>query len=566
MAGARHAVYNAILVALICTLIGVVVASAVAFSTVRGLDKIGRQVQGMSAIDLQPIELPAAGLYPREVRSLIGNFNTLLDRSARMHLAEFDAISHLADTVLVVDAEGRISYLNEAGARLFGEVRGTLVQDIIGLEIARSILSPERLSAWKGEAGVRKAQGETFDAFLSSTPVVENGKLSSAVIIVQDITREKAAREAKAQSEKMITLGELVAGTSHELNNPLAIVAGYADLLLHENGLDGEQRTKIESIRKNAHRAANVVHSLLAFARKGKPERVETNLSTVVRAALQLKEYDLKTSGILVQEHLVRELPPVFADPNQVQQVLLNILNNAQDAVLAGSNPRRISIATQALDGKVYVKVEDSGCGISKQDLQKVFDPFFTTKPLGKGTGLGLAISYGIIREHGGDIEIQSRIHEGTQVTITLPAYSPISPEPAEKGSIGISPGCRRFLVVDDEVEIAEIIQKVLVRSGHRADTASSLDEAMTLANVNEYDFVITDIKMPGGSGIEFYRRLSSDKPAYRRRFVFLTGDTSNPATLEFLEREGVAYFPKPFDVQLMQTLVKDAETQATHG
>ncbi|HEY2384565.1 MAG TPA: histidine kinase dimerization/phospho-acceptor domain-containing protein, partial [Terriglobia bacterium] len=298
MVRARRAIYNAIWVALICTLIGGAVASIVGFSTVRGLDKIGRQIRGMSAINLRPIELSNKGLYPREVRSLIGNFNNLLDRTARMQLAEFEAISHLADTVLVAGSDGRISYLNDAGVHMFGDMTGKPVHDLIGTETARSILSQVPPKAWKGEAFVRKAQGETFDAFLSSTPVLEDGKLSSAVIIVQDITQEKAAREAKAQSEKMITLGELVAGTSHELNNPLAIVTGYADLLLHENGLHPEQRTKIESIRKNAHRAANVVHSLLAFARKRKAERTETDLNSVVRAALELKEYDLRTSGI----------------------------------------------------------------------------------------------------------------------------------------------------------------------------------------------------------------------------------------------------------------------------
>lgn len=567
MARARHAIYNAMLVALICTLIGVAVASAVAFSTVHGIDKIGRQVQDMSAIDLKPIEIPTPGLYPREVRSLIGNFNNLLDRTARMQVAEIEAISHLADTILIVSADGYISYLNEAGIQLFGNVTGRHLDAIVGVETARNILSQEPPRAWKGDASVRKAHDETFDAFLSSTPVLESGKLSSAVLIVQDITHEKAAREAKVQSEKMITLGELVAGTSHELNNPLAIVTGYADLLLHEDGFDVDQRAKIESIRKNAHRAANVVHSLLAFARKRKPERIQTDLNSVVKAALQIKEYDLRTSGIHVDENLGKKMPPVFADPNQLQQVLLNVLNNAQDAVMTSQNPRLISITTQAVSGAVCVTIEDSGSGIAKQDIKKVFDPFFTTKPLGKGTGLGLSISYGIIREHGGDIGIQSQPGQGTSVSITLPAYSPlVAAAPAAKPDNNIEVRFRRFLVVDDESEIAAIIQKVLARSGNSADTASNMDDAIRLACANDYDFIISDIKMPGGSGVEFYKNLSAMRPFYRRRFVFLTGDTSNPATLQFLEREGLVYFPKPFDVQAMHTLLNDAETQAMRG
>jgi CheY-like chemotaxis protein len=335
--------------------------------------------------------------------------------------------------------------------------------------------------------------------------------------------------------------------------------------LLQEK-LNPDQQAKIESIRKNAHRAANVVHSLLAFARKRKPERVETDPNLVVKAALQLKEYDLRTSGIRVEERLGQQLPPVFADPNQLQQVLLNILNNAQDAVLTMSSARGISITTEGVDGKILIRVQDSGSGISKQDLKKVFDPFFTTKPLGKGTGLGLSISYGIIREHGGDIEINSQVDRGTQVTITLPAYSPLSSKPDVDSSIQMWLGAHRFLVVDDEVEIGTIIQKILSRGGSRVDTASGLDEAMKLTAENEYDFIITDIKMPGGSGIEFYKKISAVMPRYRRRIVFLTGDTSNPSTLQFLEREGLAYFPKPFDIRVVQALVKEAETQAMRG
>jgi PAS domain S-box-containing protein len=565
LARARNAIYSAVMVALICTLIGGGVASLVAFSTVRGLDKIGRQVERMSAVDLRPIELSETAPYPREVRSLIGNFNNLLSRTARMRLAEFDAISHLADTVFIVRQDGTIAYVNGAGIKSFGDVIGRPLQDVIGEETVRRILSLENPREWKGDATLKRSDGEQFDGFVSSTPVLENGKLTSAVIIVQDITSEKAAREAMVQSEKMITLGELVAGTSHELNNPLAIVSGYADLLLQDQ-LDPEQRTKIESIRKNAHRAANVVHSLLAFARKRRAERVYTEANSVVEAALQLKEYDLRTSGIRLEKELGRHLPPVFADPNQLQQVLLNVINNAQDAVMASPNARKIRIKTETSDGRVWIRIEDTGSGISKEDLKKIFDPFFTTKPLGKGTGLGLSISYGIVREHGGEIEVSSQAGRGTEVSIMLPAYSPLAAEPVRHPTVDAALPSRRFLVVDDEAEIGSIVQKILLRSGSTADTATSLAEALRLASAKDYDIIISDIKMPGGSGIDLYGKLCSLMPTYRRRFVFLTGDTSNPATIQFLEREGLLYFPKPFDFQVLETLIREAENQATRG
>jgi PAS domain S-box-containing protein len=564
MARARQAIYNAMLVALVCALIGGAVASVVGFSTVKGLDKIGRQVQAMSAVDLRPVTLSETGLYPREVRSLIGNFNNLIDRTARLRLAEFEAVSRLADAVLIVWPDGQIIWVNEAGIKMFGDVIGHSLKEIIAEETLIHVLSQETPKEWKGDALVVKSDRTTFDGFLSSTPVFEDGKFTSAIIIIQDITREKAAREAMAQSEKMITLGELVAGTSHELNNPLAIVTGYADLLLDEKNLDGEQRAKVESIRKNAHRAANVVHSLLAFARKRKPVRVETQINSVVEAALQLKEYDLRTSGILIDRDLAANLPPVFADPNQIQQVLLNVFNNAQDAVMAGSQMRRwIRIATRLSGVQVVVKVEDTGAGIAKDDIKKVFDPFFTTKPIGKGTGLGLSISYGIVREHGGDIEIQSQVGRGTQVSIALPAYTPLPRQTAPQPVVRRSMLRRRFLIVDDEVELTAILQRLVVRGGSSADTAANLEEALRLAKANEYDFIITDIKMPGGSGIELYRELCRLKPSYRHRVLFLTGDTSNPATIQFLEQEALAYFSKPFDFQAMELFLTGVESPA---
>ena len=564
---ARQAIYNAMVVALLYALIGGGVASLVAFSGVKGLDKIAQQVRAMSAVELRPITLSENALYPREVRSLIGNFNNLIDRTARLRLAEFEAVSRVADSVLIVRPDGQITWVNEAGIKTFGDVAGHSLREIVVEEVFLQILLVETPREWKGDAVVRQNDGTSFDGFLSSTPVLQDGKLTSVIIIIQDITREKAAREAMAQSEKMITLGELVAGTSHELNNPLAIVTGYADLLLADKSLDREQRAKIESIRKNAHRAANVVHSLLAFARKRKPIRVDTQINSVVEAALQLKEYDLRTSGILLEKKLTTGLPPVFADPNQIQQVLLNVINNAQDAVMSGPDSRRrIRIVTERADVQVVIKIEDTGSGISKDDIKKVFDPFFTTKPIGKGTGLGLSISYGIIREHGGVIEIQSQLGRGTHVSISLPAYSPLAAETVLQGSLGRSISGRRYLIVDDELELTSIFRKLVLRSGSIADTAGTLEEALKLVKLNDYDFVITDVKMPGGSGIDLYRQLCGLMPSYRGRVLFLTGDTSNPSTMQFLEREGLTYFAKPLDFQAMESFLSGLESPAIRG
>jgi PAS domain S-box-containing protein len=560
MARAREAVNTAVVVGLICALVGAVIAGGTAFAVSRGLDDVGDQVESMSAADLRPILLSKRGIYPREFATLVGTFNNLLDRAVRTHQAEFEAISKVADTILIARPDGQITYVNETGTRLFGNVVGKPLEPVIGRDAAMTILSAHPRRDWKGDISVSTADGSTFDGFVSSTAILEGSKLTSIVVIVQDITQQKAARENLVQSEKMITLGELVAGTSHELNNPLAIVSGYANLLLEEP-LAADQRTKVESIRRNALRASNVVHSLLAFARKRKPERTRADVNNVLQAAAELKEYDLRTSGIRIEKYLAPNLPAVYADAHQLQQVILNLINNAQDAV-AGSRTPQITMRTGISAGMVFIKIEDTGSGISKADLKKVFDPFFTTKPVGKGTGLGLSISYGIIHEHGGEIRIQSQLGHGTEVCIELPvdASIPASAQATNGPSHAFSGS--RFLVVDDEPEVAAILKTGLSRRGNLVDTAGNIADALKLAEKNQYDFILTDIKMPGGSGIDLYKKLCVINPVFATRVVFLTGDTSNPSTIQFLEKEGLTYFSKPFDLDSVQDFLT---RQGTH-
>jgi PAS domain S-box-containing protein len=547
-------VRRAAVLAVLCALIGAAIVSLFSLSAAKGIKDVGEQLEHMSAVALRPIQISANTFFPHELKALVENFNNLLDRTAKATLAELEAISRVYDSILIANPGGLITYVNEAGIKTFGEVVGQNLRDLMDGKSAEAVFANGQLEEWKGEITVRRGDGSTFDGFLSSTPILDNNRVTSVVAIIQDFTDEKAARESRIQSEKMITLGELVAGTSHELNNPLAIVTGYSDLLLEDESLGSEQRSKIESIRKNALRASSVVHSLLAFARKRKPERQHTDLNRVVNAAADLKDYDLLTSGIQFGKDLQEVLPPVFADPNQLQQVLLNVINNAQDAVLNVASPS-IHLHTEADEKWVRITVEDNGAGISKADLKKVFDPFFTTKPVGKGTGLGLSISYGIVHEHNGSIRVRSEVGQGTQVCIELPIDANAKPQTEGAASAASSGNGARIhvLVVDDEPEIVALLRMGLGRLGIGVDSATSMLDAMTLATHRTYDFVLTDVKMPGGSGIDFYKQLCLVAPAYSRRTIFLTGDTSNSATVEFLEREGLAYFSKPFDFQAIE-------------
>ena len=371
----RMAIKRSAVLALISATIGVAIISIVSFVSARGVRKVGAQLEGMASSDIHPIDVPKDRFVPAELITLIENFNQLLERTAKAKFAELEAISRVADSILIAKSSGTITYVNEAGLRTIGNVVGSNLKSLIDRSAISTIFFEGTPREWKGDVAIHKPDGTRFDGFLSATPILDKDRVTTIVAIIQDITKEKAARDALMQSEKMITLGELVAGTSHELNNPLAIVTGYSDLLLGEPGLTADQRSKIESIRKSAVRASGVVHSLLAFARKRRAERVRTNLNEVIEAAAELKDYDLKTSGIRFHKNLASPLPPVFADPNQLQQVLLNVINNAQDAVLLGAEEPTIVIGTAARESTVLITVRDNGPGIARGDIKKVFDP-----------------------------------------------------------------------------------------------------------------------------------------------------------------------------------------------
>ncbi len=231
------------------------------------------------------------------------------------------------------------------------------------------------------------------------------------------------------QAEKMASLGELSAGVAHELNNPLTGIIGFAQLLLQESTLSPQQREDIESIHKQSQRCRQIIQNLLHFSRRKEPQKEPLRLNALMDETLQLIRYDLSTSGIQIVSDVPPHLPGVLGDANQLQQVFLNIITNARQA-LDGKETGTITIRGKAQGEKVFVSFEDNGCGLSSEDLKKVFNPFFTTKPVGKGTGLGLSISYGIIQNHGGEIRVESRRGVGCVFTIELPALSAV-PEQA---------------------------------------------------------------------------------------------------------------------------------------
>ncbi len=465
-------------------------------------------------------------------------------------------IEGLTDGVVLLDAAGQVLATNPAGRDLLaalGDTPGTIpasIRELVAATMAGDIPRTVELTT--------PGTPRHISATAARVPPGPAGAV--VALTLHDITDAVLMRERLFQSEKMASVGQLVSGVAHELNNPLTGILGFAQLLLARD-LDAESRRYVETIAGEAERASKIVQNLLSFARRRRPEKTLVNLNTLVERVLELREYELRVHDIEVNRDYAPDLPPCFADPHQIQQVLLNVLINAEQAVKGVRGPRRIAVRTTSAAGWVRVTVQDSGPGIAPDHLRRVFDPFFTTKPVGEGTGLGLTISYGIVEEHHGRISVDSRLGEGATVTVELPAAqegarvdaTPGGAIPASRGAAARS----RILVVDDEQAIRDLLVGLLSLDGHQVEAVRTGREALQRLAEQPYDAIITDIRMPEMDGIEFYNRILHEHPELARRVIFTTGDTISPDTRAFVEATTAPFLAKPFHLRTVREVVR---------
>jgi signal transduction histidine kinase len=363
------------------------------------------------------------------------------------------------------------------------------------------------------------------------------------------------------QAGKLSAVGQLVSGVAHELNNPLSVVIGYGQLL-KGRPLPAEVRRPIDLIVAQGDRMARIVQSLLLFSRQRKPERGAVNVREAMEQTIGLRSTQLMLSGITVETSYGDDVPAAEGDAHQLQQVFLNLLLNAEQAILGSGVGEhrvgdRIHISTSARteDGDTWVVIRftDNGPGISVDVLPRIFEPFFTTKKVGEGTGLGLSVSYGIVQQHGGRLTAESRPGH-TVFTLELPTVArayPRTPEVADAEPAGAGHG-RRALVVDDEPTVVELVTTLLRQAGWEVDVAAGGDAALERLRRAQYDLVLSDIRMPDGSGETLYRTATAERGELASRFLFMTGDTANPSAWEFLETAHVHVLEKPFTAQAL--------------
>ncbi len=494
-----------------------------------------------------------------------------------------NVIEWLEEGVVLFDAQEKVRAMNTRFEQIVGlapEESGkvTTLEGLIG-RLEGHATDPARFAKrWRElarriEGGVREelqmARPAPRILERSARPVLDSaGRWMGRVEIYRDLTAQRVFQSKLLQTEKLAALGQMISGIAHELSNPLTTILGYAQRLL--TGQDASARTEeVRQIYQEAERASKILRQLLLNARETLPERRLVALNHIAQRAMELQRFSLAAEKIRVEIDLDPALPFVHGDPGQLQQVLMNLMGNAQQALEQQGRGGTIRIRTKRIGERlVLLEVEDDGPGIPQAIQARIFDPFFTTKPAGVGTGLGLAIVLSVVREHGGQVHVSSPPKGGAVFRIELPAASEALQEFTEAAlatgrknplatAFETAKGAR-VLVVEDEPTVARLIADVLEDEGMHVDVLLDGRAALDLAARNSYDLVICDMKMPGLDGQHFYKSLESAKNPLRERFLFVTGDIVAAQTREFLERNHLPHVAKPFRVEEL--------TEKVHG
>jgi two-component system NtrC family sensor kinase len=409
-----------------------------------------------------------------------------------------------------------------------------------------------------------RKDGSALELEVHGVPMQYQGE-PHVLTITRDVTeRNRAAqelarqRESLYQREKLAALGSLLAGVAHELNNPLSVVVARA-VLLEEQG-DRSTQTAAQKIRTAAERCARIVRTFLAMARQQRPERGPVAINDIVTAALDITSYAMRTSSIDVALDLAPDIPLILADADQLHQVLLNLIVNAQQSLQEQPVPRRIGIRSRydGASGEIVLTVTDNGPGVPAHLRARVFEPYFTTKPIGIGTGVGLAVSLGIVEAHGGTLTLESPREGGAAFAVALPVGAPVaavataaaSPAPDKRG--------RSILIVDDEKEIRDALTDILQGAQHEVASVGGAREALERIAAKRYDVILADIRMPDVDGRALYREIERRWPEQATRVVFVTGDTLTSALREFVAQSGRSIIEKPFLPSEVRRVVAD--------
>lgn len=481
-------------------------------------------------------------------------------------------VRRLSVAVFRASADGRVVEANAALARMLGfghdsEVRGLdLARDVfadplecerVRLRVARGPI--DRVSArWKRKDGSRLTVRLSLRALHD-----EHGRVAFYDGLADDVTDRLRQQELLRRTERMACLGATLAGVAHELNNPLAAILGFAQLLLRKN-MDAEARLALETIDHEAARAGKIVRELLTLARKREAERRgRVNLNEVVTYIVGTRRYALETHGIACETLLDPHAPPVVGDRTQLEQVVLNLLNNAEQAIrMAREEGGRVQIRTRAEGASAVLEIEDDGPGVPDETRERIWDAFWTTKGAGAGTGLGLTVVRDIIAGHGGEITIapatrrdDRSVEDGACFVIRLPGLYSSDSLPADSLA-ETATHALDILVIDPDAQSAGFLTAFLSSRGHAALAAHSIEYAMHLADHLTFDAVICDSRLAQGNAV--LDALRSAAGCVDARFIIAAGDAESTARLAFPLPASMTLVMRPYDLEELRLLLED--------
>ena len=480
-----------------------------------------------------------------------------LDNRARLLAA---AIEQTGDGIVITRADGTIEHANDAFLRTIGYTRQDLMIPHAGLqELALELCGPrvfedvQRDGCWRGTLVRRRRDGSAFHSACTVVALRDSsGRITHLVYVERDITDDLKLRDQLVHAERLSAIGALVAGLAHEINNPLQTILGNAEMLLDDQRM-GPARRDIDIIRCEASRAAQIVRNLLSFARRSSPDRRRgVDLNDIVRSALELRQYHLVRNNVTLHVTLHDAPLGVLVNREEIQQIILNLILNAEHALETTGRGGTISIRTFPLGTHQCVEVADDGPGVNRELRGKIFEPFFTTKDVGEGTGLGLSISHGIAFAHGGSLDLVPDAGPGARFRVTLPG-GVVSESEDETPRLPVD-AARVALIVDDERPIRTVLGRLLERRGFVVLEADSGEAALPLALERRPGIILCDVRMPGMGGVGFYSQVPSD---LRSRFVFMSGDSSQVRNDGYTDH--VPLLRKPFSAADLDALLTKA-------
>jgi len=481
-------------------------------------------------------------------------------------------VASFPDVIAVLDLQGVYTFMSP----LVQEVLGRPATDFLGKSIGESVHQDDvaklrstfqKVALGQGtdnqfEYRTKHANGTWRLLRASASPLYDAaGKISGVVASARDVTEVKRTEQQASQKEKLAAMGEMMAGVAHELNNPLTAILGISDLV-RERAVDESMRHQIDTVLKQARRAATIVQNLLVFSRPSILKQTKVQIDLIVKQALDAQRPSLQQKKINVEFHAAPGLPPIEGDPKLLVQGFSNLISNAEQAIGVSSDSSSLRISAALKDGKIVLDFSDDGPGIAPENIGKIFDPFFTTRRPSGGTGLGLTISQAIVKEHGGKIEVESTLGAGATFRVLLPVtVEEPRPAPIARGFVPSPSGSAELsghsvFVVDDEESIREIVQEGLAARGMIVEGAASSEEALAHLTTHQYEFVLCDFNLPGLNGEQLFDRIRSHTQGTAPRFVFMTGALFDPVQIAKFEKRGASVVQKPFHVAALATLL----------